>query len=118
MNAKAIEWCGSTTLFGSSTPYLIFGSSLGGWGMRSFPQMSRLPLFDMVLGRIVLGVGLEMRPFFMPLETVLHQQRSFQLVAWTIILKEHKCCIDWLEDMIRVLDKRATIDLMTTLWNN
>ncbi|MBA0837920.1 hypothetical protein Goarm_010031, partial [Gossypium armourianum] len=35
-----------------------------------------------------------------------------------IILKEHKCCIDWLEDMIRVLDKRATVNLMTTLWNN
>ncbi|MBA0867105.1 hypothetical protein Goshw_027208 [Gossypium schwendimanii] len=80
--------------------------------------MSRLPLFDMVLGRIVLGVGLEIRPFFMPLKIVLHQQRSSQLVAWTIILKEHICCIDWLEDMIRVLDKRATIDLMTTLWNN
>ncbi|MBA0585914.1 hypothetical protein Gorai_016675, partial [Gossypium raimondii] len=33
------------------------------------------------------------------------------------ILKEYKSCIDWLEDMMRVLDKRAMANLMTTMWN-
>ncbi|KAK5833330.1 hypothetical protein PVK06_017153 [Gossypium arboreum] len=36
----------------------------------------------------------------------------------SLILKEYHCCIDWLEDMMRVLDKRATFNLMTTLWNS
>ncbi|MBA0643617.1 hypothetical protein Goklo_027888 [Gossypium klotzschianum] len=30
------------------------------------------------------------------------------------ISKEYNCCIDWLEDLMRVLDKRAMADLMTT----
>ncbi|MBA0649769.1 hypothetical protein Goklo_017295 [Gossypium klotzschianum] len=34
------------------------------------------------------------------------------------ISKEYKCCIDWLEDMMRVLDKKAMANLMTTLWNS
>ncbi|KAA3483589.1 reverse transcriptase [Gossypium australe] len=36
----------------------------------------------------------------------------------SIISKEYHCCIDWLEDMMKVLDKRAIADLMTTLWNS
>ncbi|MBA0587017.1 hypothetical protein Gorai_000154 [Gossypium raimondii] len=34
------------------------------------------------------------------------------------ISKEYKCCIDWLENMMRVLDKKAMAKLMTTLWNS
>ncbi|MBA0585915.1 hypothetical protein Gorai_016676 [Gossypium raimondii] len=35
----------------------------------------------------------------------------------SIISKEYDRCIDWLEDMLRVLDKRAMADLITILWN-
>ncbi|KAK5840261.1 hypothetical protein PVK06_009152 [Gossypium arboreum] len=31
--------------------------------------------------------------------------------------RQYDHCIDWLEDMMRALDKRAMADLMTTLWN-
>ncbi|MBA0786227.1 hypothetical protein Gotri_028235 [Gossypium trilobum] len=34
------------------------------------------------------------------------------------ISKEYECYIDWLEDMMRVLDKKAMPDFMTTLWNS
>ncbi|MBA0766710.1 hypothetical protein Gotri_015728 [Gossypium trilobum] len=34
------------------------------------------------------------------------------------ISNEYKCYIDWLEDMMRVLDKKAMANLMTTLWNS
>ncbi|MBA0755621.1 hypothetical protein Gogos_021909 [Gossypium gossypioides] len=34
------------------------------------------------------------------------------------ISKEYECYIDWLEDMMRVLDKKAMPDVMTTLWNS
>ncbi|KAK5843201.1 hypothetical protein PVK06_005647 [Gossypium arboreum] len=39
----------------------------------------------------------------------------------SLIMKDYHCCIDWLEEVIWVLDKRATVDLTTTLsnsWNN
>ncbi|MBA0793080.1 hypothetical protein Gohar_017512, partial [Gossypium harknessii] len=35
----------------------------------------------------------------------------------SIISKDYKCCIDCMEDMMRVLDRIAMADLMTTLWN-
>ncbi|KAH1083350.1 hypothetical protein J1N35_023111 [Gossypium stocksii] len=34
-----------------------------------------------------------------------------------VISKEYDRCIDWLEDMMRVLDKKAMADSMTILWN-
>ncbi|XP_016740260.1 uncharacterized protein [Gossypium hirsutum] len=36
----------------------------------------------------------------------------------SLITKDYHCCIDWLEDVIRVLNKRATTNLMITLWNS
>ncbi|KAH1113923.1 hypothetical protein J1N35_007301 [Gossypium stocksii] len=60
-------------------------------------------------------------------ETLIHALKDCP-TSWAIlsigglenstILKEYNCCIDWLEDMMRVLDKRAMADLMTTLWNS
>ncbi|MBA0648404.1 hypothetical protein Goklo_016132 [Gossypium klotzschianum] len=38
-----------------------------------------------------------------------------------LLIKEYDCCINWLEDAIRVLDKKATADLIKILrnsWNN
>ncbi|MBA0731443.1 hypothetical protein Golax_022830 [Gossypium laxum] len=35
-----------------------------------------------------------------------------------LLTKEFNCCIDWLEDVMRVLDKRATADFIATLWNS
>ncbi|MBA0625066.1 hypothetical protein Godav_010313, partial [Gossypium davidsonii] len=32
--------------------------------------------------------------------------------------RQYDCCIDWLEDMMRVLDKKAMANLMTILWNS
>ncbi|KAK5820004.1 hypothetical protein PVK06_025045 [Gossypium arboreum] len=31
--------------------------------------------------------------------------------------EQYDSCIDWLENMLRILDKRAMADLITTLWN-
>ncbi|MBA0856189.1 hypothetical protein Goshw_024487 [Gossypium schwendimanii] len=32
-----------------------------------------------------------------------------------LLIKEYDCCINWLEDAIRVLDKKATADLIKIL---
>ncbi|KAK5843184.1 hypothetical protein PVK06_005628 [Gossypium arboreum] len=31
--------------------------------------------------------------------------------------KQYDSCVDWLENMMRILDKRVMADLITTLWN-
>ncbi|MBA0863585.1 hypothetical protein Goshw_023296 [Gossypium schwendimanii] len=33
-------------------------------------------------------------------------------------MKNYACCIDWLEDMLCVLDKKVAADFFTILWNN
>ncbi|KAG8483103.1 hypothetical protein CXB51_022036 [Gossypium anomalum] len=35
----------------------------------------------------------------------------------SVISKEYDRCIDWLEDLMRVLDKKAMVDFTTILWN-
>ncbi|MFQ6636803.1 hypothetical protein Gotur_013240 [Gossypium turneri] len=35
-----------------------------------------------------------------------------------LLMKNYACCIDWLEDVLRVLDKKVAADVFTTLWNN
>ncbi|MBA0787677.1 hypothetical protein Gotri_026381 [Gossypium trilobum] len=59
-------------------------------------------------------------------ETLLHALKDcptsravLSLGGWSesTISKKYDHCIDWLEDMMRVLDKRAMADLMVTLWN-
>ncbi|XP_052486359.1 uncharacterized protein LOC128041079 [Gossypium raimondii] len=59
-------------------------------------------------------------------ETLLHALKDcptsravLSIRGWSriFISKNYDRCIDWLEDLMRVLDKRAMDDLMTTLWN-
>ncbi|KAL1105395.1 hypothetical protein V6Z11_D04G129000 [Gossypium hirsutum] len=59
-------------------------------------------------------------------ETVLHALKDcptsravLSIGGWSrsFISKNYDHCIDWLEDLMRVLDKRAMADLITTLWN-
>ncbi|XP_016667359.1 uncharacterized protein [Gossypium hirsutum] len=59
-------------------------------------------------------------------ETVLHALKDcptssavLSIGGWSrsFITKKYDHCIDWLEDTMRVLDKRTMADLMTTLWN-
>ncbi|KAG8503930.1 hypothetical protein CXB51_002240 [Gossypium anomalum] len=59
-------------------------------------------------------------------ETLLHALRDcptsrevLSIGGWSssFISKSYDHCIDWLEDLMRVLDKRAMADLMTILWN-
>ncbi|MBA0670440.1 hypothetical protein Goklo_029296 [Gossypium klotzschianum] len=59
-------------------------------------------------------------------ETMLHALKDcptskavLSTRGWSksFIFKNYDHCIDWLEDLMRVLDKRAMADLMTTLWN-
>ncbi|MBA0673291.1 hypothetical protein Goklo_029000 [Gossypium klotzschianum] len=59
-------------------------------------------------------------------ETVLHALKDcpnsravLSIGRWSrsFISKNYDHCADWLEDMMRVLDKRAMADLLTTLWN-
>ncbi|MBA0701330.1 hypothetical protein Goari_021927, partial [Gossypium aridum] len=59
-------------------------------------------------------------------ETVLHALKDcptskevLSTGGWSrsFISKNYDHCSDWLEDLMRVLDKRAMADLMTTLWN-
>ncbi|KAG8474831.1 hypothetical protein CXB51_031546 [Gossypium anomalum] len=35
-----------------------------------------------------------------------------------LVMKNYACCIDWLEDVLRVLAKKVAADFFTTLWNN
>ncbi|MBA0721639.1 hypothetical protein Golax_009160, partial [Gossypium laxum] len=35
-----------------------------------------------------------------------------------LLIKDYYCCIDWMEDVMRILDKKATADFVTTLWNS
>ncbi|KAK5833720.1 uncharacterized protein LOC108475071 [Gossypium arboreum] len=60
------------------------------------------------------------------IETLLHALKDYptshavlSLGGWSknTILKKYDHCIDWLEDMMRVLDKKAMADLMAILWN-
>ncbi|KAH1113927.1 hypothetical protein J1N35_007305 [Gossypium stocksii] len=59
-------------------------------------------------------------------ETQLHalkecstSREALSLGGWSesIIAKKYDYCIDWLEDVMRVLDKKAMANLMTLLWN-
>ncbi|MBA0633974.1 hypothetical protein Godav_005198 [Gossypium davidsonii] len=59
-------------------------------------------------------------------ETVLHALKDcptskvvLSTGGWSrsFISKNYDHCIDWLEDLMRVLDKRVMADLMTILWN-
>ncbi|KAK5785447.1 hypothetical protein PVK06_040035 [Gossypium arboreum] len=53
--------------------------------------------------------------------SLIHYRRFGSLLGvWSdiTISKEYDHCIDWLEDMMRVLDKRAMADLMVILWNS
>ncbi|MBA0844732.1 hypothetical protein Goarm_023173, partial [Gossypium armourianum] len=59
-------------------------------------------------------------------ETVLHALKDcptsrvvLSIGGWSrsFISKNYDHCIGWLEDLMRVLNKRAMADLMTTLWN-
>ncbi|MBA0655846.1 hypothetical protein Goklo_008269 [Gossypium klotzschianum] len=59
-------------------------------------------------------------------KTVLHALKDcptsravLSIRGWSrsFISKNYDHCIDWLEDLMRVLDKRAMDDLITTLWN-
>ncbi|MBA0878718.1 hypothetical protein Goshw_022500 [Gossypium schwendimanii] len=35
-----------------------------------------------------------------------------------LLVKEYDCCIDWLEDVMHVLNKKATADFIIVLWNS
>ncbi|MBA0748046.1 hypothetical protein Gogos_004902 [Gossypium gossypioides] len=35
-----------------------------------------------------------------------------------LLMKDYACCINWIEDVMRVLDKKAVVDFFTTLWNS
>ncbi|KAH1047342.1 hypothetical protein J1N35_038126 [Gossypium stocksii] len=59
-------------------------------------------------------------------QTLLHALRDcttsrevFTIGRWHLNsnMKLYDRCIDWMEDMIRILDKKAMADLITTLWN-
>ncbi|KAK5842438.1 hypothetical protein PVK06_004794 [Gossypium arboreum] len=60
-------------------------------------------------------------------ETLLHAlidcttfHKVLSMGGWYIsrIMKKHDSCIDWIEDLMRTLDKKAMADLFTTLWNS
>ncbi|KAH1046344.1 hypothetical protein J1N35_037128 [Gossypium stocksii] len=59
-------------------------------------------------------------------ETLLHALRDcptsrevLPLGGWdmSIITNQYDCYVDWLENMTRIMDKRAMVNLFTTLWN-
>ncbi|XP_017635679.1 uncharacterized protein LOC108477676 [Gossypium arboreum] len=59
-------------------------------------------------------------------ETLLHAFRGcpisrevLSIGGWdmSVMMKQYDRCVDWLENMMRILDKRAMADLITTLWN-
>ncbi|MBA0735502.1 hypothetical protein Gogos_019346, partial [Gossypium gossypioides] len=35
-----------------------------------------------------------------------------------LLVGEYSCCIDWIEDVMRVLDMKVVTDFITTLWNS
>ncbi|MBA0816139.1 hypothetical protein Gohar_000832 [Gossypium harknessii] len=35
-----------------------------------------------------------------------------------LLNKDYSCCIDWIENAMRLLDKKAIVDFITTLWNS
>ncbi|KAH1033459.1 hypothetical protein J1N35_045633 [Gossypium stocksii] len=58
-------------------------------------------------------------------ETLVHDLKNCPSSKATLMLggldssvlsKEHDRCIDWLEDMLRILDKKAMADFITILW--
>ncbi|KAH1082473.1 hypothetical protein J1N35_022234 [Gossypium stocksii] len=60
------------------------------------------------------------------LETLVHALKDCPISKATLMIggldssiltKEYDSGIDWLEDMLRILDKKAMADFMTTLWN-
>ncbi|KAA3483583.1 Ribonuclease H-like superfamily protein [Gossypium australe] len=63
--------------------------------------------------------GAEYEPLVYALKDCPTSRATLSIGGWneTTISKDYKNCIDWLEDMMRVLDKRAMTNLMTTLWN-
>ncbi|MBA0601492.1 hypothetical protein Gorai_004667 [Gossypium raimondii] len=88
--------------------------------MRSFPLTSRLHLLDKALFWSVLSAVLRKK-------TLIHTVKDFPIAREilstggldnSLITKNYHCCMDWLEDVKRVLDKRVTVNLMTTLWNS
>lgn len=59
-------------------------------------------------------------------ETLLHALRYcpiscevLSIGGWdmSVMTKQYDSCVDWFENMMRILEKRAMADLITTLWN-
>ncbi|MBA0700564.1 hypothetical protein Goari_027328 [Gossypium aridum] len=63
--------------------------------------------------------GAEYKPLIHAVKDCHTSRTTLSIGGWNeiTILKGYKSCIDWLEDMMRVLDKRAMANLMTTMWN-
>ncbi|XP_012461469.1 uncharacterized protein LOC105781472 [Gossypium raimondii] len=60
-------------------------------------------------------------------ETLIHALKDCPIARAIITLggldgrllnKDYSCCIDWIEDAMRLLDKKAIVDFITTLWNS
>ncbi|MBA0837817.1 hypothetical protein Goarm_009936 [Gossypium armourianum] len=49
--------------------------------------------------------------------TTSHEVLSIGGWEMSITSKKYNSCIGWLENMMRILDKRVMPDLLTTLWN-
>ncbi|MBA0741986.1 hypothetical protein Gogos_015102, partial [Gossypium gossypioides] len=43
---------------------------------------------------------------------------TFRGLDSRLLNKDYSCCIDWIEDAMRLLDKKAMADFITTLWNS
>ncbi|KAK5786021.1 hypothetical protein PVK06_040646 [Gossypium arboreum] len=59
-------------------------------------------------------------------ETLIHAMKDCPKVREILMIDglnnrlidgRYERCIDWLEDILRVLDKKATVDFFTLLWN-
>ncbi|KAL1066500.1 hypothetical protein V6Z11_D12G066400 [Gossypium hirsutum] len=63
--------------------------------------------------------GVETKTLLHALKDCPTSRAVLSIGGWSrsFISKKYDHCIDWLEDLMRILDKRVMVDLMTTLWN-
>ncbi|KAG8498965.1 hypothetical protein CXB51_005380 [Gossypium anomalum] len=113
-------------------PHRYFWKAL--WKLDTLPKIR---VFTWRVGHEILSINekiASIRPGFnkgclrcgAEIETLPHALRDcptskavLSIGGWSrsFISKTYDHCIDWLEDLMRVLDKRAMADLMTILWN-
>ncbi|KAA3463137.1 Cyclopropane-fatty-acyl-phospholipid synthase [Gossypium australe] len=89
---------------------LTFGLTTEGW--KKLDTLPKVRVFTWRVGHEILPTNVKLASIRRGFDQGCPKCKNASNIS-----KKYACCIDWLEDMMKILDKRAMVDLMKTLWN-